>query len=51
MNKPKERDIYYAKHGKEIDAFKQSRDYINAVLNDKVTTPLVKEWKSDKRRK
>ena len=47
IKNPKERDAYYAKHEKEIETFKQSRDYTKAVLNGKVDVPPVKDWKSN----
>jgi len=47
IKNPKERDAYYAKHEKDIEAFKQSRDYINGVLNGKVDAPPVKDWNAE----
>ena len=45
--KPKECDAFYAKHEKEIESYKESFDYIKAVLNGKVEQPPVKEWKAE----
>ena len=44
---PKKREAYYAKHGAEIEAYKDARDYINAVMNDRIGPVPIKDWRKE----
>jgi hypothetical protein len=44
---PKKREPFYAKHKKEIDQFKEARDYIIAVMDGSKEPPPVKEWQAE----
>ena len=44
---PKKREAYYAKHEKEIEAFKDAREYLNAVMNGRTDPPPIKEWRAE----
>jgi len=39
LKDPKKREAYYTKHKTEIEAFKDARDYLNAVMNGR-TDPV-----------
>jgi DNA repair exonuclease SbcCD ATPase subunit len=41
---PKKREAYYAKHGAEIEAYKDARGYLSAVMNGRTDPPPIKEW-------
>jgi ATP-dependent exoDNAse (exonuclease V) alpha subunit len=47
MNNPKKREAYYAKHEKEIEAFKDAREYLNAVMNGRTDPPPIKDWRKE----
>ena len=44
---PKKREPFYAKHKAEIDAFKEAREYINAVMDGSKDPVPVKEWQAE----
>lgn len=44
---PKKREAFYAKHGAEIEAFKEARDYLNAVMGDRTDPPPIKDWRKE----
>jgi hypothetical protein len=44
---PKKREAYYAKHGAEIEAFKDAREYLNAVMNGRTDPPPIKDWRAE----
>jgi len=47
LKDPKKREVYYAKHSKEIEAFKDAREYLNAVMNGRTDPPPIKEWRAE----
>ena len=47
LKDPKKRDAFYAKHSKEIEAFKDARDYINTVMNGRTDPVPVKAWQAE----
>jgi len=47
LKDPKKREAYYAKHGAEIEAFKDAREYLNAVMNGRTDPPPIKEWRAE----
>ena len=44
---PKKREAYYAKHEKEIEAYKDAREYLNAVMNGRTDPPPIKDWRKE----
>jgi len=44
---PKKREAYHAKHGAEIEAYKEARNYLNAVMGDRTDPPPIKEWRKE----
>ena len=44
---PKKRETYYAKHGAEIETYKEARDYLNAVMNGRTEPPPIKDWRKE----
>jgi vacuolar-type H+-ATPase subunit I/STV1 len=44
---PKKREAYYAKHGAEIEAYKDARDYLNAVMNGRTDPIPIKDWRAE----
>jgi len=44
---PKKKEAYYAKHSAEIEAFKDAREYLNAVMNGRTDPPPIKEWRAE----
>ena len=47
LKDPKKREAYYAKHGAEIEAFKDAREYLNAVMNGRTDPVPIKEWRAE----
>ena len=47
LKDPKKRDAFYAKHSKEIEAFKGAREYINAVMNGRTDPVPIKAWQAE----
>jgi hypothetical protein len=47
LKDPKKREAYYAKHGAEIEAFKDARGYLNAVMNGRTDPPPIKGWRTE----
>jgi len=47
---PKKRDAYYAKQKKEIDAYKDARDYFKAVMNGSKDPVPINQWKSEEKK-
>ena len=47
LKDPKKREAYYAKHKTEIEAFKDAREYLNAVMNGRTDPPPIKEWRKE----
>lgn len=47
LKDPKKREAYYAKHSAEIEAFKDARDYLNAVMNGRTDPPPIKDWRAE----
>ena len=43
---PKKRDVFYDKHSEKIELFKDSQQYLNAVMNGKTTVPN-KSWQAE----
>jgi predicted nucleic acid-binding Zn-ribbon protein len=43
----KKREAYYAKHGAEIEAYKDARDYLNAVMNGRTDPVPIKDWRKE----
>ena len=46
-NNPKKHEAYYSKHKTEIEAFKDARDYLNAVMNGRTDPPPIKKWRAE----
>ena len=46
-NNPKKREAYYAKNEKEIEVFKDTRDYLNTVMNGRTDLMPIKEWRAE----
>ena len=44
---PKKRAAYYAKHSAEIEAYKDARDYLNAVMNGRTDPVPIKDWREE----
>jgi hypothetical protein len=42
-----QRQAYYTKHSAEIEAFKDAREYLNAVMNGRTDPPPVKDWRKE----
>ena len=47
LKDPKKREAYYTKHSAEIKAFKDARNYLNAVMNGRTDLPPIKEWRKE----
>ena len=50
LKDPKKREAYYAKHSAEIEAFKDARDYLGAVMNGRTDPPPIKDWKAEQKK-
>ena len=44
---PMKKETFYAKHSKEIEAFKDARDYLAAVMNGRTDPPPIKDWRKE----
>ena len=47
LKDPKKREAYYTKHKTEIEAFKDARDYLNAVMNGRTDPVPIKDWRAE----
>jgi chromosome segregation ATPase len=50
LKDPKKREAHYAKHGAEIEAYKDARDYFNAVMNGRTDPPPIKDWQAEQKK-
>lgn len=46
----KKLEAYYAKHGTEIEVFKDAREYLNAVMNGRTDPPPIKDWQAEQKK-
>jgi DNA repair exonuclease SbcCD ATPase subunit len=44
---PKKKEAYYAEHKKEIEAYKDAREYLTAIMGDRTDPPPIKEWRAE----
>ena len=47
LKDPKKKEAYYAEHKKEIETYKDAREYLNAVMNGRTDPPPIKTWRAE----